>query len=224
MDPKRKKIERIYLIVTIVIIIGIILTVFFMISNNKKENDDGINLENNSFIEGKLKECEYTIWYIQMDYKAFGAPIKFCGYDSKYINVKTGKDYTIPYKNAIESVILKEINNASAEKIEEKMNEYKEKIFNFLEYTPTFISEFDRTKIVTEEVDKTKTIYENIKEDKTIHHIGLFEERINYEISFYVKDNNLIGEITYYIPPKETPSTENTDKKQEGIDKKDAVG
>lgn len=68
MDAKRKKIERIYIITTIVIVLAIIgVVVYFLVSGGIKEVDENINLEDNSFIEGKQEECEYTIWLIELN-------------------------------------------------------------------------------------------------------------------------------------------------------------
>ena len=81
------------------------------------------------------------------------------------------------------------------------MNEYKKKALEYLNYTNLELtSEYDRTKDGNGEVDTSKSTYENIKDGSTVHYITLFEEKLNYEIAFYVKDDILYGEIAYYIP------------------------
>lgn len=203
MDAKRKKIERIYMIVTIVIILAIIgVVVYFLVTGGIKDVDENINLEDNSFIEGKQEECEYTIWLIQLNKKAYGAKVKFYGYDSEYITVKIGSNYDREYKNTIKSVLIKDVEKASSEEIEKKIDEYREKVMGFLNYDEISkqIVEFDRNKDIEKDADATKSPYENLKSGETIHYITLFEERLNYELCFYEENNVLYAEVSYYIP------------------------
>ena len=85
------------------------------------------------------------------------------------------------------------------------------------------IVEFDRHKDIEKDADATKSPYENLKSGETIHYITLFEERLNYEIAFYVKDDILYGEIAYYIP---TTNESNPDVKVDPNDpsQKQGVG
>ena len=176
MDAKRKKIERIYIIATIVIVLAIIgVVVYFLVNGGIKEVDENINLEDNSFIEGKQEECEYTIWLIELNKKAYGAKVKFYGYDSNYITVKIGSNYDREYKNTIKSVL------------------------NYDEISKQIV-EFDRNKDIEKNADATKSPYENLKSGETIHYITLFEERLNYELCFYEENNVLYAEVSYYIP------------------------
>ena len=226
MDAKRKKIERIYIIATIVIVLAIIgVVVYFLVSGGIKEVDENINLEDNSFIEGKQEECEYTIWLIELNKKAYGAKVKFYGYDSEYITVKIGSNYDREYKNTIKSVLIKDVEKAGSEEIEKKIDEYREKVMGFLNYDEISkqIVEFDRHKDIEKDADATKSPYENLKSGETIHYITLFEERLNYEIAFYVKDDILYGEIAYYIP---TTNESNPDVKVDPNDpsQKQGVG
>lgn len=224
MAIERKKLEKIYMIVTIVIILLVILGVVLYIIKPEQIDERNINLEDNNFIEEKLKESEYDIFHIEMKYVAKSAKVNFYGYETEYVSIETGKDNEISYKNAIKSKILKNVEKSSVGDIEESINKYKEKALEYLEYTRIdLVSEFDRTKD-DKEVNTNNTLYENMKEGNTIHYIVLFEERINYEISFYVEGNNLIGEISYYIPSPEIPEDNNVDNDQNQTNDKVGVG
>ena len=202
MAIERKKLEKIYMIVTIVIILLVILGVVLYIIKPEQIDERNINLEDNSFIKGKQEECEYTIWLIELNKKAYGAKVKFYGYDSEYITVKIGANYDREYKNTIKSRLIKDVKKVNSEEIEKKIDEYREKVMGFLNYDEISksISEFDRNKNIDLDVDSSKSIYENLKSGETIHYITLFEERLNYELCFYVENDVLYGEVSYYIP------------------------
>lgn len=224
MAIERKKIEKIYLIITLIIVLAIIAIVVLFVVKPKKIDETNINLVDNTFIKDKFEETNYEIFHIDMQYQARGAKVDFYDYKSEYINIITGENNSIEYKNVIRSVLKKNVSKASVEEIENSMNEYKKKALEYLNYTNLELtSEYDRTKDGNGEVDTSKTTYENIKDGSTVHYITLFEERLNYEIAFYVKDDILYGEIAYYIP---TTNESNPDVKVDPNDpsQKQGVG
>lgn len=201
MAIERKKIEKIYLIITLIIVLAIIAIVVLFVVKPKKIDETNINLVDNTFIKDKLEETNYEIFHIDMNYQARGAKIDFYDYKSEYINITTGENNSIEYKNVIRSVLKKNVSKKDVEEIENSMNEYKKKALEYLNYTNLELtSEYDRTKDGNGEVDTSKTTYENIKDGSTVHYITLFEERLNYELCFYEENNVLYAEVSYYIP------------------------
>ena len=201
MAIERKKIEKIYLIITLIIVLAIIAIVVLFVVKPKKIDETNINLVDNTFIKDKFEETSYEIFHIDMNYQARGAKVDFYDYKSEYINITTGENNSLEYKNVIRSVLKKNVSKASVEEIENSMNEYKKKALEYLNYTNLELtSEYDRTKDGNGEVDTSKTTYENIKDGSTVHYITLFEERLNYELCFYEENNVLYAEVSYYIP------------------------
>ena len=104
MAIERKKIEKIYLIITLIIVLAIIAIVVLFVVKPKKIDETNKNLVDNTFIKDKLEETNYEIFHIDMQYQARGAKIDFYDYKSEYINITTGENNSIEYKNVIRSV------------------------------------------------------------------------------------------------------------------------
>ena len=80
-------------------------------------DETNINLVDNTFIKDKLEETNYEIFHIDMQYQAKGAKVDFYDYKTEYINITTGENNSLEYKNVIRSVLKKNVSKASVEEI-----------------------------------------------------------------------------------------------------------
>ena len=109
MAIERKKIEKTYLIITLIIVLAIIAIVVLFVVKPKKIDETNINLVDNTFIKDKFEETSYEIFHIDMNYQARGAKVDFYDYKSEYINIITGENNSLEYKNVIRSVLKKNV-------------------------------------------------------------------------------------------------------------------